>query len=67
MAPSPILDLQGGADPWRPENTRNELEERFGDLVEVVVIPGASHAFFPEKPREIIAAITSWARSLPRE
>jgi pimeloyl-ACP methyl ester carboxylesterase len=64
VAPSPILDLQGGADPWRPETTRNELKERFGDLVEVVVIPDASHAFFPEKPREIIAAVTAWARGL---
>jgi pimeloyl-ACP methyl ester carboxylesterase len=65
VAPSPILDLQGGSDPWRPDGTRDELKERFGDLVHVVVIPDASHAFFPEKPREIIAAIAGWARGLP--
>jgi len=34
------------------------------DLVEVVVIPDASHAFFPEKPGEIIAAIAGWAHGL---
>lgn len=62
---SPILDLQGGQDPWRPESTRNELKDQLGDQVTVRVIPRAGHALVPEQPEAIAAAIADWVRQLP--
>src|SRR5690606_11557005 len=40
----PMLDLQGGADPFRPAASREELKQEFGDRVTVKVIENASHA-----------------------
>jgi pimeloyl-ACP methyl ester carboxylesterase len=62
---SPILDLQGGQDPWRPESTRNELKDQLGDKVTVRVIPRAGHALVPEQPEAITTAIADWVRQLP--
>lgn len=61
---SPILDLQGAQDPWRPESTRNELKDQLGNKVTVKVIQHAGHAMVPEQPAAITLAITSWVRNL---
>jgi pimeloyl-ACP methyl ester carboxylesterase len=62
---SPILDLQGACDPWRPAATRHELQEVLGAKVTVQSIAQASHALLPEQPAAVAAALTSWARTLP--
>jgi len=62
---APILDLQGGQDPWRPESSRNELKDQLGDKVTVGVIARAGHAMVPEQPEAISKAIADWVRSLP--
>ena len=61
----PLLDLQAGIDPFKPEETRNELKDEFGDRVTVAVIPNASHALLPEQPAAVVAAIAGWVRKLP--
>jgi len=61
---APILDLQGGADPFRPESSRMEVKEEFGERVSVQVIPNASHALPAEKPLETADAIADWADPL---
>jgi pimeloyl-ACP methyl ester carboxylesterase len=63
---SPVLDLQGADDPWRPPATRNELKNVLGDKVTVKVLANASHAMIPEQPAAVTAAIVEWARALPR-
>ncbi len=63
---APILDLQAGADPFRPESSRMETKDEFGERVTVTVIPGASHALPAEKPIETADAIADWADGLPR-
>jgi len=62
---APILDLQAGSDPFRPEKSRLETQAEFGDRVTVKVIPNASHALPAEKPRETADAIADWAEGLP--
>jgi len=61
----PLLDLQAGADPFKPEASRNELKDEFGDRVTIVVIPGTSHALLPEAPGPVADAIVVWIRQLP--
>ncbi|MDQ0571166.1 pimeloyl-ACP methyl ester carboxylesterase [Variovorax paradoxus] len=63
---SPILDLQGAEDPWRPPATRNELKDVLGDKVTVQVVPRASHALIPEQPETVARAIAGWISTLPR-
>jgi pimeloyl-ACP methyl ester carboxylesterase len=58
---APILDLQGGADPFRPVSSRMEVKDEFGERVTVKVIPNASHALPAEKPLETADAIADWA------
>ncbi len=60
----PMLDLQGGADPFRPAESRDELKQEFGDRVTVKVIDNASHALPAEKPVETANAIADWADTL---
>lgn len=60
----PMLDLQGGSDPFRPAESRNELKEEFGDRVTIKVIENASHALPAEKPVETANAIADWADTL---
>jgi len=62
---SPVLDLQGDGDPWRPPATRDELRAALGDRASVALIAHASHALPHERPAEVADAITAWARSLP--
>ena len=64
VSDSPILDLQGACDPWRPAHTRNELREVLGRQVEVRVIEGASHALVPERPGEIAREVLDWVGNL---
>ncbi|WEX08716.1 alpha/beta hydrolase [Chelativorans sp. AA-79] len=61
---APMLDLQGGSDPFRPASSRQELKDEFGDRVTVKVIEGASHALPAEKPTEVADAIADWADQL---
>ena len=61
----PILDLQGACDPWRPANTRSELQDMLGDQVKVQLLAQCSHAMLPEQPAAVAAALTAWAQSLP--
>jgi len=63
---APMLDLQAGSDPFRPESSRMEAKDEFGDRVTVAVIPGASHALPAEKPIETANAIADWAGALPK-
>ncbi|HDS1748533.1 MULTISPECIES: alpha/beta fold hydrolase [Pseudomonas] len=63
---APILDLQAGSDPFRPESSRMETKDEFGDRVTVKVIPNASHALPAEKPLETADAIADWADGLPK-
>jgi pimeloyl-ACP methyl ester carboxylesterase len=60
----PLFDLQAGIDPFKPEDTRNELKNEFGDRVTIAVIPDASHALLPEQPAAVVAAIAAWVRKL---
>jgi pimeloyl-ACP methyl ester carboxylesterase len=60
----PLLDLQAGADLFKPESTRNEIRDEFGERVSVVVIPGAGHALVPEEPQAVADAIVRWEKSL---
>jgi pimeloyl-ACP methyl ester carboxylesterase len=62
---SPILDVQGAMDPWRPPNTRREWADVLGGEVTVEVIDGCSHAMLPERPLETARAIASWIATLP--
>ncbi len=63
---APILDLQAGSDPFRPESSRMETKDEFGDRVTVAVIANASHALPAEKPVETANAIADWADTLPK-
>lgn len=60
----PLLDLQAGADLFKPESTRNEIRDEFGERVSVVVIPGAGHALVPEEPQAVADAIVRWEKGL---
>jgi pimeloyl-ACP methyl ester carboxylesterase len=60
----PRFDLQAGIDPFKPEETRNELKDEFGDRVTIAVIANASHALQPEQPAAVAAAIAGWVRTL---
>ena len=61
----PLLDLQAGSDPFKPDGTQNELKDEFTSRVTVVVIPNASHALLPEQPAAVVEAIATWVRKLP--
>ncbi|NHB87312.1 alpha/beta hydrolase [Photorhabdus tasmaniensis] len=61
---APILDLQAGSDPFRPESSRMEAKDEFGDRVTVAVIKGASHALPAVKPIETADAIADWGDKL---
>jgi len=61
---APILEVQGAQDPWRPPESRAELQDQLGDQVSLCVIDDASHALIPEQPDAVTAAIVAWARGL---
>ena len=62
---APLLDLQAGSDPFKPESKRDEMKNEFGSRVTVIVIPNASHALIPEQPKAVVEALSRWIKSLP--
>src|ERR1700690_1001093 len=61
---APILDLQAEQDPVAPRRFSGVLKSMLGDRVTIVVIPNASHALFPEQPKAVTQAITTFARQI---
>lgn len=62
---APILDLQAGNDPFRPESSREEVREELGaERVTVAVIDGASHALPASHPVETADALADWAETI---
>jgi pimeloyl-ACP methyl ester carboxylesterase len=64
VANAPVLDLQAADDPWRPVGSRGEVVDALGAKASVVVVPGASHALFPEQPKAVAEAIVTWVGGL---
>ncbi len=62
---APLLELIPASDPFKPRQYWGELKESYGDRVQTVIIPDASHALFPEQPKAVADAIIAWARTLP--
>jgi len=61
---APLLELQADQDPFKTSDKRHEMKAEFGDRVTVMVIPGASHALFPEQPRAVVNALILWIAAL---
>jgi pimeloyl-ACP methyl ester carboxylesterase len=61
---SPILEVQGEDDPWRPAPTRSELRDALGSKVTLRLISNASHALLPEQPAAVAGVIIDWAARL---
>ena len=64
---APLLDLQADHDPFRTPATRSEMRDEFGSRVAVLLIKGASHALFPERPSVVAAALAQWITRLPAQ
>ena len=64
---APLLDLQADHDPFRTPATRSEMHDEFGSRVAVVLIKGASHALFPERPGVVAAALAQCITRLPAQ
>lgn len=62
---APLLELIPASDPFKPKAYWGELKQSYGDRVQTVVIPDASHALFPEQPQAIADAIIRWVKVLP--
>lgn len=62
----PLLDLQAGRDLFKPESSRNEVRDEFGDRVTVKVIPDTGHALIPEAPQAVVDAIVAWEKTIPQ-
>ncbi len=62
---SPILEVQGECDPWRPPSTRDELRAVLANRVTLRLIANASHALLAEQPAAVAQAIVEWAGALP--
>ncbi len=56
-----MLDVFGAEDPFKPKDCWQELRDQFGDRVTTSVIPGGSHALFPEEPDPVADVILPWA------
>lgn len=66
VAHAPLLDLQGAQDPWRPRESRTELQDLLGaQQVTVQLIEQASHALVVEQPAAVAGAIARWVAGLP--
>lgn len=63
---APLLELIPEEDPFKPRDRWDELVLDFGSRVEVVTIPKASHALFPEQPATVAQAIERWVKRLPK-
>lgn len=62
---APMLELIPEHDPFKPREKWGELRHEFGARVQMVVIPDASHALFPEQPEAVADAVAAWLRILP--
>lgn len=62
---APLLELIPADDPFKPRDKWDELAKTYGNRVETVVIPDASHALFPEQPAAVADAVIAWVRTLP--
>lgn len=61
----PILEIQAAHDPFMPPARRGDLAAELGaGRVTAVLIPGASHALFPEAPEAAVQSIARWAHGL---
>ena len=58
---APILQLIPEHDPFIPKTYWHELREQLGERVTTKVIEDASHALFPEQPRQVADRTLSWA------
>ena len=56
----PLLQVLGDRDPFNPKPYWHEMQEQFGDRVTLSILPGASHALFPEQPAAVAEAILPW-------
>jgi pimeloyl-ACP methyl ester carboxylesterase len=41
------------------------MRDSYGDRVQTVVIPNASHALFPQQPEAVANAVITWVKTLP--
>ena len=57
---TPMLEVFGADDPFKPKAFWQEMRDEFGDRVTSVVIDGASHALFPEQPVKVAEAVLPW-------
>ncbi len=57
---APLLELIPAQDPFKPREKWHELTTEFGPRVQKLVIPGASHALFPEQPQAVARAVGEW-------
>ena len=62
---TPVLIIQGGADP-RPAACCDSLEAQLRN-VERVVIRGAGHFPWVEKPEEFKELVSDWIAALPKQ
>ena len=62
---APLLELIPDSDPFKPRDKWGEMAQSYGARVTTVVIPGASHALFPENPDAVADAIIAWVKTLP--
>ncbi len=62
---APLLELIPASDPFKPKAFWGELKESYGERVQTVIIPDASHALFPEQPQAVADAIIAWVKTLP--
>jgi pimeloyl-ACP methyl ester carboxylesterase len=61
---APFLELIPEHDPFKPPQTWGEMREAYGERVTTIMIPGASHALFPEQPDAVADAIATWMGNL---
>lgn len=57
---APLLEIIPEFDPFKPREFWGELHQQLGDRVSTVIIPGASHALFPEQPERVAEAVIHW-------
>ena len=62
---APLLELIPAEDPFKPRDKWGEMRQSYGDRVQTVVIPDASHALFPEQPKAVADAVIAWVKTLP--
>jgi pimeloyl-ACP methyl ester carboxylesterase len=62
---APLLELIPADDPFKPRDKWGEMRDSYGDRVQTMVIPDASHALFPEQPEAVANAVIAWVKTLP--